>query len=109
MAGSHTKGCQLSRNISVFFLASSSNTVYVLSSLCPVDHFLPSCCALGAQARAAEADDQRGVAGLLAKAAAAKAEDAFKSAAAAEVFGSLAGGGMSLDARISSRRHYHER
>jgi hypothetical protein len=61
------------------------------------------------QARAAEADDQRGVAGLLAKAAAAKAEDAFKSAAAAEVFGSLAGGGMSLDARISSRRHYHER
>lgn len=60
------------------------------------------------QARAAE-DDDRGAAALLAKAAAARAEDAFKSAAAAEVFGSLAGGGMGLDARISSRRHYHER
>lgn len=63
------------------------------------------CCV---QARAAE-DSERGVTGLLAKAAAAQAEDAFKSAAAAEVFGSLTAGGMSLDARISSRRHYQER
>ena len=62
------------------------------------------------QARAEEDAERRaGVSGLLAKAAAAKAEDAFKSAAAAEVFGSMAGGGMGLDARISSRRHYHQR
>lgn len=47
---------------------------------------------------------------LLAKAAAARGqEDAFKSAAAAEVFGSMAGGGMGLDARINSRRHYNQR
>lgn len=63
---------------------------------------------LPAQARASEASE-RGAAALLARAAAARAEDAFQSAAAAEVFGSLAGGGVSLDARISSRRHYQER
>jgi hypothetical protein len=50
------------------------------------------------------------VSGLLAKAAAVRAEDAFKSAAAAEVFGSMsAAGGMGLDARVNSRRHYNQR
>lgn len=62
------------------------------------------------QARADEdAERQAGVSGLLAKAAAVRAEDAFKSAAAAEVFGSISGGGMGLDARINSRRHYNQR
>jgi hypothetical protein len=59
----------------------------------------------------AEEDAERhaGVSGLLAKAAAVRAEDAFKSAAAAEVFGSMSGSGMGLDARINSRRHYNQR
>lgn len=67
------------------------------------------CCAV-LQARAEEdAERQAGVSRLLAKAAAVRAEDAFKSAAAAEVFGSMsAGGGMGLDARINSRRHYNQ-
>lgn len=69
---------------------------------------MPLCCLL--QARAEEDAERRaGVSGLLAKAAAVRAEDAFKSAAAAEVFGSMAGGGMGLDARINSRRHYNQR
>jgi hypothetical protein len=62
-----------------------------------------------AAARADEVADAAGVAGLVARAAAVRAEDAFQSAAAAEVFGSLASGGVGLDARITSRRHYVQR
>jgi hypothetical protein len=75
------------------------------------DHYL-LCCVwlLLGQARAEEdAERQAGASGLIAKAAALRAEDAFKSAAAAEVFGSISGGGMGLDARINSRRHYNQR
>jgi hypothetical protein len=68
------------------------------------------CAVVLPQARAEEdAERHAGVSGLLAKAAAVRAEDAFKSAAAAEVFGSMSGSGMGLDARINSRRHYNQR
>jgi hypothetical protein len=68
-------------------------------------------CRIPSQAREEEDAERRaGVSGLLAKAAAVRAEDAFKSAAAAEVFGSMsAAGGMGLDARVNSRRHYNQR
>jgi hypothetical protein len=72
-------------------------------------------CVAHQQAREQDEAERTGTAAALlarAKAQAVAQGDAFKSAAAAEVFGSLAGGaagGMSLDARISSRRHYHQR
>jgi hypothetical protein len=61
-------------------------------------------------AEAAEAE-KRGVSALLAKAAATgtAAGDAFRQAAMSEVFGGLEEGGVTLEARVGSRRHYAER
>jgi hypothetical protein len=63
------------------------------------------------QAEAEEAN-KKGVGALLAKASAAgsKTDDAFRGAAMAEVYGAMTReGGVSLEARVSSRKHYAER
>lgn len=57
-----------------------------------------------------EQQEEREAAAAAAAAAARGGGDAFKGAAMKEVFGSMGGAGnTSLEARISSRRHYQDR